>query len=163
MRHGKSDRDAGVKRDFERPLTQQGNADVRKIARWMRLHKFIPDMIVSSPAVRTRHTALTVVEELKLDPGQLKWEKDIYEATLSELLAVISLSSVNCHKLLLIGHNPGLDSLVTYMASTEPGRTGSGKLMTTSSLAIFDYGDSAISTGRNVAQLQHLIRPKEIA
>ncbi len=162
MRHGKSDWDAGGKQDFDRPLTQRGNADVRKIARWMRLHKLVPDLIVSSPAVRTRDTAKIVVEALKLGPDLLVWEQDIYEASLDKLLVVIGRYSVNCHCLLLIGHNPGLDSLITYLASAGPDRTGSGKLMTTSALAIFDYADSVINTAPHAAQLQQLIRPKEI-
>ena len=163
MRHGKSDRYARVDRDFDRPLTQRGRTDVGKIADWMCQYGFIPDRIVSSPAVRTRDTAMLVIEELKLESDLLVWDKQIYEARLDTLRTVIDRNSPTCRCLLLIGHNPGLDSLTYYLASADPDRTESGKLMTTSALAVFDYGKSVINIDRHSALLQHLIRPKELA
>jgi len=162
MRHGKADRDSGVNRDFDRELTIRGRRDVANISRWMLLHQWIPDKIVSSPAQRTRETALLVAAELQLDADSIIWDSAIYNASLEALLKVLNKQSVQSHCLLLIGHNPGLDSLLMRLSRTPPGRTGSGKLMTTSALAILEYGNQPIVSGAKTAQLNQLLRPRDL-
>jgi len=163
MRHAKSDWHSGMDHDFDRPLTKRGEADARKIARWMHSHGLVPDVIVSSPSARTQATASILVAELRVEPDQVRWEQDIYEAGLPDLLEVLGRHSDPSRCLLLIGHNPGLDSLTTYLANTEPGRTASGKLMTTSALAIFNQFDNTTTPGRHSLQLQQIVRAKEIS
>jgi phosphohistidine phosphatase len=162
MRHGKSDWHAGISSDFDRPLTRRGSNDAGKMARWMGAHRLLPDRIVCSPAVRTLATAYTLTGQLQLNPDLIVQEKDIYEASLPTLLRIIARHAVNSRCLLLIGHNPGLDSLVRYLADAEPERTASGKLMTTAALAVFDCGDTAILPAQNSLHLRQLVRPKEI-
>lgn len=163
MRHGKSDWSSGVRRDFDRPLTRRGIADAHRIGCWMKEHGYIPDLIVSSPAQRTHETALIVAGELQHDPGLIRREADIYEATLARLIAVIRNNAVNSRCLLLIGHNPGLDGLVTWLADSEPTRTVSGKLMTTATLAVLTGNKTVIEPVQHSLHLQQLIRPKEIS
>ncbi len=162
MRHGKADRDSGVKRDFDRQLTSRGRRDVGNISRWMLLQQWIPDKIVSSPAQRTRETALLVAGELQLNADSIIWDSAIYNASLDALLKVLNKQFVQSHCLLLIGHNPGLDSLLTRLSRTVPPRTGAGKLMTTSALGILDYGNQPIETGAKSAQLTQLLRPRDL-
>jgi phosphohistidine phosphatase len=162
MRHGKSDWHSGVVSDFERTLTKRGNTDAARIAHWLGIHRYLPDRIVCSPAVRTLTTALRVTEQLQLNPDLIIPEQDIYEASLQTLLRIIARHAVNSRSLLLIGHNPGLDTLVRYLADAEPEQTASGKLMTTSALAIFDCGDSAISPRQHTLRLHHLVRPRDL-
>lgn len=162
LRHAKSDWRAETDIDFERPLTERGKSDVGKVARWMKAHKLFPDRIVSSPAIRTRATADIVTAVLDLPTDLIRWENDIYEATLEKLLTVINRHARGSRCLLLIGHNPGLDNLVTYLASAEPDRTASGKLMTTSALAIFDNVECVGMPVRHSLQLRQLVRPKQI-
>jgi phosphohistidine phosphatase len=164
MRHAKSDWRSGSNNDFERPLTQRGVADAKKVAHWMDAHGLLPDVIVSSPSARTQATAGILVAELGLQPDLIRWEPDIYEAGLPDLLGVLGKYSDQGRHLLLIGHNPGLDTLTTYLASTEPGRTPSGKLMTTSALAIFSrVANSSNTPGRHSLLLQQIVRPKEVS
>ena len=162
LRHAKSDWKAEKDIDFERPLTERGESDAGKVARWMKAHKLFPDRIVSSPAVRTRATADIVTGVLHLPTDLIRWENDIYEATLDKLLAVISRHAKGSRCLLLIGHNPGLDNLVTYLASAEPHRTASGKLMTTAALAIFVNVECMGTPVKHSLQLRQLVRPKLI-
>lgn len=162
MRHGKSDWHSGVASDFDRPLTKRGSNDAARVAHWLGVHRYLPDCIVCSPAVRTHTTALRVTEQLQLNPDLIIPELQIYEASLQTLLRVIASHAANSRCLLLIGHNPGLDTLVRYLADTEPERTASGKLMTTSALAIFECGDGAFSPLQHSLHLQHLIRPRDL-
>ncbi len=162
LRHGKSDWHSDIATDFDRPLTSRGRNDAGKIARWLVTHRYIPDLIISSPAVRTQQTALRLTEEMHLNADLIRWESGIYEASLPGLLQIISKYAVNSRSLLVVGHNPGLDSLLSYLADAPPGRTGTGKLMTTAALAVLDCGDTAGMTAQHSLYLRHLIRPKDL-
>lgn len=162
MRHGKSDWHSGVASDFERTLTKRGNNDAARVAHWLGVHRYLPDRIICSPAVRTHTTALRVTEQLQLNPDLIIPEQQIYEASLQTLLRIIARHAANTRSLLLIGHNPGLDALVRYLADIEPERTVSGKLMTTAALAIFDCEDGASLPLQHTLHLQHLIRPRDL-
>ena len=64
--------------------------------------------------------------------------------------------------MLLIGHNPGLDNLLCYLSENEPDLTPSGKLLTTSAIAVLEYKNRWIDTEPQSAKLSRLIRPKEL-
>lgn len=160
MRHGKSDWPEDTA-DFDRPLTARGERDARKIGAWLKQQGLKPGAIVSSPAVRARDTAMHVAAELDEDSNAIVWEPAVYEASLPDLCAVIERYTKNLTSLLIIGHNPGLDSLLYMLSRDEPQRTASGKLMTTATLAILEY-DSVISTGMHSARLHRLVRPKSV-
>jgi phosphohistidine phosphatase len=162
MRHGKSDWNAGAGRDFDRPLAERGSRDARKVGRWLSGQNLNVETIISSPALRARATAILVAGELGMDAGAIHWEEDIYEAAPSVLLAVVGRCAESNSNILLIGHNPGLDSVLCYLAREEPDRTPSGKLLTTSALAILDYGAAAVSVRPHSAHLEKLVRPKQL-
>lgn len=158
MRHAKADR-PGELRDFDRPLTERGRQDALCIGRWMNEHGRQPAILISSPARRTRETSLIVATELGLKPDQIRWITGIYQATLDDLINVLHEQPIAAG-LLLVGHNPGMDALVGWLASSKPARTARGKLMTTASLAVFAPG--AVPLNRHSMQLERLLRPKEI-
>mgnify|MGYP006179623745 CR=1 FL=1 len=116
MRHAKSDWGAGNDVDFDRPLTGRGEKQAGKMGKWLRGQGLVPDAVVSSPAHRARDTALIVCGELGIDPAGIVWETDLYEASLGGLIEVIDKHSPGRARMLLIGHNPGLDGLVRHLA-----------------------------------------------
>jgi phosphohistidine phosphatase len=111
MRHAKADRDAAKWADYERPLNDRGNRDAPAMGRWLRNQKAIPDQVLCSPAVRTRQTAELVARELKFDES-IVMPESLYEGSASEYMTQIRLCSVTVRTLLVIGHNPSLESLV---------------------------------------------------
>ena len=65
------------------------------------------------------------------------------------------------HRLLICGHNPGLDDLVEYVSADDLRYTDDGKLMTTAAIAAFDIeGWHSLQPGS--AQLRELMRPREL-
>jgi phosphohistidine phosphatase len=163
MRHAKSAWDSGVSQDFDRPLTPRGCGDAKKVGAWMCAQNILPDLCLSSPAKRAQATALIVANELGMSAGDIILEEKLYDASLNDLLLVLSENTKDKRKVWLIGHNPGLDALLCYLARAEPARTPSGKLMTTSALAILDYGFEPISGERGSASLLKMLRPKELS
>lgn len=161
MRHAKSDWSDHAAADFDRALTDRGKRDAKKMGTWLKKKKIIPDMIVSSPAARAERTAIIVCRETGIDPAAIMWEREIYDASLEDLLKVIAGRAGNTRCLLIIGHNPGLEELLEYLSRDPPGTNNAGKVMTTAAIAVLDYGSEPISTGKASAQLMCLTRPRD--
>jgi phosphohistidine phosphatase len=162
MRHAKSDWNVQYSRDFDRPLSKRGLSNAEMMGQWLSDSGLIPDRVVSSPARRAEQTSALVLKTMKLDQIKVIRDERIYEAGLGDLLKVIDEHREEAQRLLLVGHNPGMDSLVQYLAMNKPQTTLSGKLMTTAAIAVLDYGDGAISTNDRSATLVELMRPKEL-
>ena len=161
MRHAKSDWDSSTRFDFDRPLSKRGNKDAPRMAGWLKNQGYLPDKIVSSPACRAKQTAYLIADELGISES-IVWDESIYEASMMELLTVISDYADSTQTLMLIGHNPGLDYLLQYLCLSSPNENNEGKLMTTAAIAILNYGDGPIITGQGSAELEVLMRPKEL-
>lgn len=64
MRHAKSDYPTGIASDFERPLNKRGLKDVPRMAHLVRAFGPVPDVVLSSPAVRAKQTAAAMAADL---------------------------------------------------------------------------------------------------
>ena len=162
MRHAKSDWTGEYEGDFERPLAKRGGKDANRMGEWLAEQGLFPDIIIASPAVRAKQTALIVAEYLKKNEHSIIWDEDIYEAALSDLIRVIDRHSEGHRRVLIIGHNPGLDKLLCYLSDSEPELTLSGKLLTTSAVAVLEFNGSQIDTKDHAAKLTMLMRPKQL-
>jgi len=162
MRHAKSDWSAATQSDFDRPLATRGRKDAPRMGRWLHEQGLYPDKFISSPAQRTRETALYVAEALAFPQGNIVWEQRLYEGSLNDLLTVIQAQGPDAQTLLLIAHNPGLDALLEFLAGDQVRFSSTGKLITTATVAVLDFGSSPINTGVRAARLEHLVRPKEL-
>jgi len=163
MRHAKSDWSTDAATDFERPLAKRGRKDAPRMGRWLNKHDLAPDKFVSSPACRARETAMYVAEEINFSEPDIIWEERIYDGSLHDLLDVINTHSIDTNVLLLVAHNPGLDSLLEYLSGDEPVFNDTGKLMTTAAVAVLDYGKQPINTKASGAKLEVLIRPRDLS
>lgn len=161
MRHAKSDWTANVA-DFDRPLNKRGLKNAKKMGAWLKKKKLVPDVIVSSPARRTRQTIGLVCEQLGKDVQDIVWDDHLYETGLAELLQVIKEHGKNARRMLVMGHNPGLDYLVNHLSKNRPPHNITGKLMTTAAIAVLDFGEAGIDDKQGSAKVVKMARPKEI-
>ncbi|OJJ20946.1 phosphohistidine phosphatase [marine bacterium AO1-C] len=118
LRHAKSSWKDMSLADFDRPLNKRGKRDAPFMAQRFQEEGGNPDLILASPALRTKLTA----EEFRqaLGPtwtGKLEYQSEIYEAHYHTLLELIKLQSDDVQTLLLVGHNPGLTSLTNFFSS----------------------------------------------
>lgn len=104
VRHAEAGQGIGVP-DLERPLTEGGERDARAAGELIR--RLRPDLVVCSPAARTRRTA----ELLGLD-APIDIERGVYEAHPEELLELLRRTDPDVRTLVLVGHNPGAHQLV---------------------------------------------------
>lgn len=162
MRHAKSDWHEEDKPDFDRPLTARGRKSAKQIGRWLKQQQFGINQILCSPALRAKQTGQLVLKQLNLPQKSMLYDSRIYEASLPDLIALIHQYGEGIRTLLIIGHNPGLDQLLCRISKVPPPVNQSGKLLTTAAVAVLDFGSAAISAKAHQAQLQYLVRPKEL-
>jgi len=161
MRHGKSDW-SSEREDFKRPLNKRGRKDAPAMGKWLRKQSIYPDILLSSPAKRATDTAVMVCEALGLDPGVIVYDDAIYEAGREQLLEAIGRHGAAAGTLMLFGHNPGLDSLVSYLCAELPPETANSKLMTTAAIAILECDGTDWQLQQGGWRLKQLQRPKEL-
>jgi phosphohistidine phosphatase len=155
LRHAKSSWDDASLRDFERPLTNRGREACALIGEFIEEKGIEFDLVLVSTAVRTRETIELIKERAKLR-SEVRYDERIYEATVSQLLEVISQVDNDRENVLLVGHNPGIEELLTLL-------TGEHLRVTTANFAKIKiqatkWSDSLANTGT----LDWIIRPKEI-
>jgi phosphohistidine phosphatase len=158
LRHGKSDWSVGVD-DFYRPLKDRGKRAAQRIGVSLAQQKLVPDLIVSSPAERALVTAEKTCKAMGNGAQDIQKEERIYEAGLSDLLKVLADCPADAGRVMLVGHNPGLEELLEWLVIDSVPVPEDGKLLPTATLARLqmpaDWG--ALIAG--CAQLHSITRP----
>lgn len=162
MRHAKSDWDSGALGDFDRPLSNRGKRDAPRMGRWLLGSKLIPDWVISSPAVRAKDTAVKVCKELGVERSAIHWETEIYGAELGQLLQVLARCPASKRLVLLVGHNPGLEALVKYLAGEPEGLPRTGNLMPTAAIACLALPEDWTALQPAIGRLEVLTYPKAL-
>ena len=160
LRHAKSDWSTG-ETDFERPLNARGKRDAARMGKWLGDEDLLPDFLVSSPAKRARKTALKVARAMDFAETDIHWEASIYEATVAQLLGVLRQCPSSARRVLLIGHNPGLEQLLASLCP-EVSTPADGKLLPTATLAQLHFSDNWTALRAGVGTLQRIVRPRDL-
>lgn len=160
LRHSKSDWDSHSS-DHQRPLNKRGRENAELLAVWMQAQYLYPGMIYCSTALRARETLAPVITTLEISADRIIYTDKLYLAELSTLLMFLCAIDSNEGSVMLVGHNPGMDELVTYLAAEPVPCTATGKLMTTSCLARFKMPDDWCQL-QHRAELISITRPNDI-
>lgn len=161
LRHGKSDWSNDGK-DFDRPLNSRGQRDAARIGRWLADQSLLPDIVVSSPACRAAQTAKLVCASAGLEAADIVWVERLYLAAVGTLLDVVRAIPAERCRILLIGHNPGLEDLVEHLSGTAEQHRHQGKLLTTATLACLALKDDWSQLGRDSAELRQIVRARAL-
>lgn len=161
LRHGKSDWNTGV-RDFDRPLAARGRKATRHIGRLLAERGLLPELVVSSPALRARQTTERVCRFAGIEASCIEWEPAIYEAELDTLLEVLALVPGHKARVMIVGHNPGFDELVRYLAAGTLAAWDDLNLMPTAALAHLAMPGSWADLGRGAGRCLDLVRPRDL-
>lgn len=162
LRHAKSDWDSGARSDFDRPLAERGRRDAPRMGRWLKESGFIPELILCSPALRTRETLAAVNDHLQVAEQNIVYEDAIYGASLGALRGLVEKRGKPGGALMLIGHNPGISELLGFLCATSPGSTAAGKIMTTATAAVLEFETPGLMAAAGAGELLSLMRPREL-
>lgn len=105
--------------DYDIEVTQKGLEDIHKQAKKLKEKGIIPDLIVSSPAIRTRQTADILSNELNYTKN-IMYNEVLYQAFMNELVESITYTFDDVKTLMIVGHNPSLTALgVSFVGLKE--------------------------------------------
>jgi phosphohistidine phosphatase len=111
LRHAKSSWADSSMSEWQRPLNERGVRDAPRAGAWLRERALVPDVIITSDAVRARTTAEAVADaagylhEIMIEPS-------LYHAKPNDVLEVLRGVRTEADTVLVVGHNPGLEELV---------------------------------------------------
>lgn len=125
LRHGEAKPGIGIRGDFLRELTFEGRQQLNKLAEHLKSIDFKTDLILVSPAKRTQQSLEIITSALSIQNNQITHD-EIFDAEPQTLLEIINNINQPTNHLLLVGHNPGISSLVSFVSgqnylSMKPG------------------------------------------
>lgn len=130
LRHAKSSWKQQGLNDHDRPLNRRGKREAPQVGRYLKENDLLPDLILCSTARRARDTAQAVVDESGYE-GEMDQLHDLYLSDTGCYLDVLKRLPDDVSRVLLVGHNPELDELLTLLTDVN-------QHMTTASLAHID-------------------------
>ena len=158
MRHAKSDWSTS-QRDFDRPLSDRGHRNAQQMAEWLDGEDLAPTAILTSAANRAKTTAAYVAEHFGLSDDAFEATEELYLAGGQTWIDAVA-DRVD-ERLLICGHNPGLDMLVDHLSSGAAPASPDGKLMTTAAIAVFEVEDFA-TLSPHTCRFVVVQRPREL-
>ena len=167
LRHAKSSWDDRTLSDFDRPLNDRGRQAAPLIGGHLCAIGLIPDQILCSTAVRTRETCDLVNKAFPAETATaIAYDDRLYHASSSEMLEVIKDAPAAVDRLLVIGHNPGIQILATSFAgdATTEDAAHLNEKYPTAALTVFDVPNSGWrDLNFEDARLRSFTTPKRLA
>ena len=155
LRHAKSSWKDETLSDIERPLNGRGRKAAQTIGDFLKREKIIPDLVLSSSAVRARQTTDLLLKAANISTD-LRFDERIYEAGSERLLQVIKQVEKSKKSVLLVGHNPGLEEFLYVL-------TGATDTMPTGTLSKIALGTSSwAAIGDKSGTLEWIVKPKQL-
>jgi len=157
LRHAKSSWKQPDLADHDRPLNKRGKRAAPLMGALLQDEKLIPDFILCSSAVRAYTTALLAAKACTYK-GKIKQTRKLYLADPQAYIEVLRQVSKNHARVLVVGHNPGLETLIEAL-------TGEAIAMPTTALAYVElslkrWSDLDMNTE---CKLVNVWRPKNLA
>src|SRR6266567_7135396 len=164
--------------DHDRPLARRGIRAAPVMGRWLRDAGLVPDQVLCSTARRARETWQFAQAGLAATPP-VSFEDRIYDATATELLALIREVPPATGTLLLIGHNPAIEDLALMLAAApdaarpSTARPGSGTASSgdlermrakfpTAAIAVLQPAETWRALAQGRARLTAFVTPRDL-
>ncbi len=126
VRHAKSSWDAPGLSDHERPLLKLGIDRTKRMANFLAEKGVVPDLIISSHAVRAFETAKLLARDLNFPINEIQIERNIYYHDADGLYSLAMALPDDKDVVMLVGHNPTmtqfanlfLENKIDYLPTT---------------------------------------------
>jgi len=152
LRHTKSDWSGTSIDDFARPLSQRGKRARKVIARHVAGWQI--DLVVCSPAARTRATAKPLIDVLDCP---VRYDETMYAADADDLLVIARRLPESTSSVMFVGHNPSMEEFTAMLCGLSP-RYPTGALGTLE-LSVENWNDTTV----RCASLTAFITPAQLA
>ncbi|MFT2816230.1 SixA phosphatase family protein [Leifsonia sp. A12D58] len=162
MRHAKSDWPPGVQ-DHDRPLNDRGRQEAPLAGAWLHENGCVPDLVVSSSAVRTRQTCELVCSELGDAAPAPQLDDALYAASAPRMLSIVNHVPDSVQTLLVIAHMPGVQELAMHLASSDSDPDAyqrAAEHVPTSALMVFEVDKPWGELDGYDAKLVNFVKPR---
>jgi len=119
IRHAKSSWSEFGARDFDRELNERGRKDAPEMADRLKQKSVVPDLIISSSAVRAKLTALAFAKVVGFNADAILWKDELYEADIDTIYGVVGKIGEQYSTVLMFGHNPTWTYFVNGLAEVR--------------------------------------------
>lgn len=127
LRHAKSSWDEPELADIQRPLNKRGKNDAPRVGEIIKEAGLVPDVILSSPAVRAVKTAEAAADTCGYE-GEIEIRENFYPGSPGDYIDALNEIPDGYARVMVVGHNPGLEELLSDL-------TGESELLPTAALA----------------------------
>ena len=117
VRHAKSSWESEAQRDFDRPLNDRGRRDAPMMADRLIARGIIPDLLVSSPAVRAKTTAELFASRFGVT--NIFFKPELYHAPSPIFYQVVGGLDDIAATAAIFSHNPGITDFVSELTSVR--------------------------------------------
>ncbi|NPA66679.1 MAG: histidine phosphatase [Epsilonproteobacteria bacterium] len=115
FRHAKAKNFHQDESDFEREISNKGKKQIRTISSYLKLRGILPDLILSSCALRAQQTAIGLCDTLEYN-GKIDYLNQLYRGSSSkDILDIIEIQDDRYDTLFVIGHHPDITELVNTL------------------------------------------------
>jgi phosphohistidine phosphatase len=109
FRHAKAESEAESGDDFDRPLAPRGRREARQMGEQLAGLGYRPDLVLVSPAARTRETWEIASEALP--ETEMRFEPNLYNAEAGAIRRLAEAAGQGRGTVAVVAHNPGLQEL----------------------------------------------------
>jgi phosphohistidine phosphatase len=146
----------GIKSDFDRPLTPDGEQKLRRVAKAMRNLELSFDLVLASPYMRARETAELVAAAFGIVKRLQLRDSLGADGNPREFIAELMARQPAPQSVLVVGHEPYLSTMATLLL------TGALKsCLTLKKAGLCKLSIERLSGGR-CAQLEWLLTPRQM-
>jgi len=156
IRHAKSDWSDESLSDFDRPLNKRGVKDAPLMGSKLLERGILPNLILSSPALRAKTTAHAIAQALSYPTDSIRYIHALYASDAQTILSIIRDVSASVETLFLFGHNPEITECANFITGGDI-----DNIPTCGVVAIQLKNDSWESIGRNSADIIEFDFPKK--
>ena len=114
LRHAKSSWKDSDLDDHDRPLNKRGKREAPRMGQLLKEEDLVPEFIVASSAKRAWRTAECAALHSGYR-GETRVTSELYEAPASSIVKVVQSTPEPIQRLLVVGHNPGLEELLEQL------------------------------------------------
>ena len=164
LRHAKAIPGGGTIGDHERTLAPRGRKDAPEIGAYMAHHRLVPDLAIVSTAARTRETWEHMATAFP-QPVPVVYTRRLYDAAAETISSIIKETDSAVSRLLVIGHNPGLQKLATELiaAGDLDAREQLSEALPTSGLVTIDFPfNDWKKLHSHAGRLGHFVTPRSL-
>ena len=139
LRHAKAEPWSPLGNDFSRSLSSKGTHYATQVSEWARKTLTPPDTILCSPAKRTRETLAPLLAYWPQLLAHTDYVDQMYNASLNMLLTLAGDAFSYSKRLLMVGHNPGIEQMLINVLRHE--QAISIQHMTAGTFSVIEFPD----------------------